>query len=70
MELDRGSIDLGILLEPVEVAKYNFFRLPCYEKWGVAMREDSLLARKEAITTEDIQGLPINICIAQKLTEK
>ena len=60
-KIDRGNIDLGILLEPVEVAKYNFFRLPCYEKWGVAMREDSPLARREVITTEDIQGLPIII---------
>ncbi|MBE6106386.1 LysR family transcriptional regulator [Anaerovibrio lipolyticus] len=60
-KIDRGNIDLGILLEPVEVAKYNFLRLPCYEKWGVAMREDSPLARKDVITTEDIQGLPIII---------
>ena len=60
-KIDRGNIDLGILLEPVEVAKYNFLHLPCYEKWGVAMREDSPLARKEAITTKDIQGVPIII---------
>lgn len=60
-KIDRGNIDLGILLEPVEVAKYNFLRLPCYEKWGVVMREESHLARKDAIATEDIQGLPIII---------
>lgn len=60
-KIDRGSIDLGILLEPVEMAKYNFLRLPCYEKWGLVMQEGSPLAQKEAIATEDIQGLPIII---------
>lgn len=60
-KIDRGNIDLGILLEPVEVAKYNFLRLPCFETWGVAMREDWPLAQKEAVATEDIQGLPIII---------
>jgi len=60
-KIDRGNIDLGILLEPIEVAKYNFLRLPCYEKWGIVMREDSPLAQKEVISTEDIQGLPIII---------
>ena len=60
-KIDRGSIDLGILLEPVEVAKYNFLHLPCYEKWGMAVREDSPLAQKKYIATEDIQGLPIII---------
>jgi DNA-binding transcriptional LysR family regulator len=60
-KIDRGSIDLGILLEPIEVAKYNFLRLPCYERWGIAIGEDSPLASKSAITTQDIQGLPIII---------
>ena len=60
-KIDRGNIDLGILLEPIEVAKYNFLRLPCYEKWGIVMRADSPLAQKEVISTEDIQGLPIII---------
>lgn len=56
-KIDRGSIDLGILLEPVETAKYDFLRLPFYERWGIALRENSPLANKEALTTEDIQGL-------------
>lgn len=34
-KLDRGELDFGILLEPVEAAKYDFIRLPYWETWGL-----------------------------------
>ena len=58
-KLDRGSVDLGILIEPVETAKYDFVRLPFCERWGIAMRKDAPLARREVLMTEDMQGLPL-----------
>jgi len=38
-KLDRGELDFGILLEPVEAAKYDCFCLPYRETWGVLMRK-------------------------------
>lgn len=32
--LDRGLLDIGLLQEPVDIAKYNFIRTPVREKWG------------------------------------
>lgn len=33
-QLDKGLLDIGILVEPVEVEKYEFVRLPKKEVWG------------------------------------
>lgn len=58
-KLDRGELDFGILLEPVEAAKYDDLRLPYWETWGVVVRRDDPLAEKEAVTREDILPLPL-----------
>ena len=57
--LERGTLDLGLLLEPVDIGKYDFYRLPGKERWGIHVREDSPLARKEAITPADLEGIPL-----------
>lgn len=57
--LDRGILDLGLLMEPVDIGRYDFLRLPRKERWGVWMREDSPLAAKERITPADLAGVPL-----------
>ena len=49
-KLDKGLIDFGILVDPADITKYDFFRLPLKDTWGVLMRKDSPLAEKEFIT--------------------
>lgn len=58
-KLDRGNIDIGIFLEPIEAAKYEYIRLPYEEKWGILMRRDDPLAQKKSIGIEDILALPL-----------
>ncbi|WP_145321745.1 LysR family transcriptional regulator [Paenibacillus xylanexedens] len=58
-KLDRGNIDIGILLEPIETAKYEYIRLPYQEKWGILMRRDDPLAQKASISIQDILSLPL-----------
>ena len=58
-KLDRGDLDFGILVEPVEAAKYDFFRLPYWETWGVLMRKDDPLAQKSAIGRDDLLSIPL-----------
>lgn len=58
-KLDKGIIDFGILVEPADLSKYDYFRLPHKDTWGVLMRSDSPLANKEYITPEDLNDLPI-----------
>ena len=58
-KLDKGLLDVGILMEPVEVEKYEFVRLPQKEIWGILMPEDDPLAQKTEITPADLRSLPL-----------
>lgn len=60
-KLDQGSIDMGILVEPVEAAKYDFIRLPFKERWGILVRQEAPLARLESVRGEDILDIPLLI---------
>lgn len=57
--LDKGLIDIGLLTEPVDIAKYNFIRLRQKEQWGVLVREDSTLADKACVTAQDLADMPL-----------
>lgn len=57
--LDKGLLEVGILLEPINIEKYDFIRLPQKERWGVLTRADSPLARKDIITPKDLVGVPL-----------
>lgn len=58
-QMDKGLIDVGLLLEPVDMEKYDFFRLDMKEKWVVLMPPDDPLAEKEAITAKELSALPL-----------
>ena len=53
------TLDFGLLLEPVEISRFNFVRMPLREKWCLLMRRDSPLAEKEAVTPADLTGVPL-----------
>ncbi|MCD8090403.1 MAG: LysR family transcriptional regulator [Clostridiales bacterium] len=57
--LDKGLLDFGVLLEPVDLSKYDYIRLKTKERWGVLTRADSELAEKEHITKDDLRDIPI-----------
>ena len=57
--LDKGLIDFGIFIEPFDLSKYEYLRLPLYDTWGVLMRKDSPLAEKEFVTPEELWDTPI-----------
>lgn len=57
--LDNGLIDLGLLIEPFDISKYNFIRLPVKDTWGVLMRKDSPLAQKDSVSAEEIWDKPL-----------
>ena len=57
--MDRGLVDVGLLLEPVNIEKYDYIRLNRKEEWVVAMHPDSPLAGLKRITPKDLKGLPL-----------
>ncbi len=58
-QMDKGLVDVGLLLEPIDIEKYDFIRLDIKERWVVVMRPDSPLAGKEYITAKDLSELPL-----------
>jgi len=66
--LDRGLLDFGILIEPVDLKKFDFQKLPATDTWGLLMRKDSPLATKDTIKPEDLLNLPL-LCSNQTLVK-
>ncbi len=58
-QMDRGLVDIGLLLEPIDIEKYDFIRLDIKERWVVVMRPDSPLAEKKYVTAKDLSELPL-----------
>lgn len=59
--IESGTLDIGLLPEPVDIARYEFLRIPVMEEWGVLTREDSPLSQLEAIRPEDLAGRPLMV---------
>lgn len=57
--LDAGLLDLGLLIEPGDIAKYDFLRLGIDDRCGILMNAAAPLARKQFVTAEDLLGLPV-----------
>ncbi|HIZ56471.1 MAG TPA: LysR family transcriptional regulator, partial [Firmicutes bacterium] len=57
--IDRGLTDIGLLLEPVNMEKYDYIRLNQQEQWVVVMHPDSPLAKLTRITPKDLKGFPL-----------
>ena len=66
--LDKGLLDFGVIVQEVDLSKYNYLEVPGADTWGVVMRKDSPLAQKEAVKMEDLLDLPL-ICSRQGITE-
>ena len=66
--LDKGLLDFAIIVQDVDLTKYNSMRVPSTDIWGVLMRKDSPLSKKEVITIDDLLDLPL-IVSRQGITE-
>ncbi|MDE5596655.1 MAG: LysR family transcriptional regulator, partial [Lachnospiraceae bacterium] len=58
-QLDKGLIDFGMIFGSIDHAKYNSIPLPYKDTWGVLMRKDSPLAKKETVSPEDLWDKPL-----------
>ena len=65
-QIDKGLLDFGILVDPVDPQKYDSLRLPVNDTWGVLMRRDSPLAKRKTVRPKDIKDKPL-LCSQQML---
>lgn len=57
--LEKGLIDFGILIGVHDISQYNYIKLPVKDISGILMRKDSMLAKKDVITAQDLIDLPL-----------
>ena len=65
--MDKGLIDVGLLLEPIDISKYDFVRLSQKETWGVLMRDDHPLADRESIAPDEIAKYPLILPLRERV---
>ena len=67
--LDRGLLDFAVIVQEVDLSRYNYLRLPVQDAWGVLMRKDDPLARQTSVRIQDLLDKPL-ICSRQSLREE
>ncbi len=59
-KLDKGLLDFGVICSEVpDTRKYNYITFPRTDIWGAVMADSHPLARKKAITVDDLIGVPL-----------
>ena len=57
--MEKGLIDIGLMMEPLDMSHFEFIRLKSLEKWGLIMRSDDPLASKAGLTAADLAAKPL-----------
>ncbi|WP_086347234.1 LysR family transcriptional regulator [Candidatus Enterococcus clewellii] len=63
-KLDKGLLDIGILVEPVQTEKYECLVFPEKERWGILVEKSFPLAQKQAVSPKELRELPL-MCSAR-----
>ena len=58
-KLDKGLLDFGLFIEPIDKKEYGFIQLNEKDTWGLLMRKDSSLSCKKYIEPNDMRNIPI-----------
>jgi DNA-binding transcriptional LysR family regulator len=58
-KLENGTLDFGLMIEPVNKSKYEYIEFPYYNVMGILMRKDSPFALKEYLTAADLLNMPL-----------
>ena len=64
--LDKGLADIGLLLEPIDVTKYDYVRLARQDTWGLLVRGRSPADRKDVADGGRCGLLPADPAAARK----
>ncbi|MEI5993626.1 LysR family transcriptional regulator [Candidatus Enterococcus mansonii] len=60
-KIDKGLLDFGLVIDPVEKQKYEYLRLPSADRWGILVNDLTPLHSLKNVTPKDIQHIPLLI---------
>lgn len=58
-KIEKGIVDIGVVLEPIDISKYDFVKLSQKEKWGLLVNTENPLAEKHEISLNEFFSYPI-----------
>ena len=58
-KLDKGLLDFGVLIQPIDLSKYDNLPLPDKDVWGVITKKNSTLAQKNKAELKDLVNVPL-----------
>lgn len=68
--MDNGLTDIGLLLEPADMERYEYIRLPIKERWAAVMPSGVPLARHEYVTVKELVDIPVIMPSRQKVHDE
>lgn len=57
--MNRGLVDIGLFMEPVDTQEMDYIRMIDSDRWVVGMRPDDPLAKKKRIEKADLLDKPL-----------
>lgn len=57
--LDKGLIDFGLVFDTIDTSKYEYLKFPLKDTYGILMKKNAPLAKKEHIRPEDLWDKPL-----------
>lgn len=60
-KLDSGLLDFGLVIEPTNKQKYQSFRLPAQDRWGLLIHRNHPLAKQTVIHPQELKTVPLII---------
>ncbi|GEO63418.1 LysR family transcriptional regulator [Companilactobacillus nantensis] len=66
--IEQGVLDMGLLIEPVDIGKYDFVHMDSKEEWGILAHKESKFANYDAIRPGDLVGTKV-ITISDRVVQ-
>lgn len=68
--IDNGLIDIGLLLEPVDMEQFEYIRMPVKERWIAVIPSGFPLAKQKNVTAKDLSQIPVIMPSRQKVFDE
>lgn len=68
--MDDGLTDIGLLMEPADIERYEYIRMPIQERWAAVMPSGVPLAKREYVTAKNLADIPVILPSRQKIHDE
>ena len=68
--MDDGLTDIGLLLEPVDMERFEYVRMPVKERWAALMPAGVPLAKRAYVTAGELAEIPVIMPSRQKMHDE